>query len=487
MLNKKTYTIATGNRESTMAAAEILDAGGNAYDAILAALFMSFVCEPLLSSPCGGGYLLAHPDGKKAKIFDFFAQTPHNKSIVEKDFYPIHGDFGATTQEFHIGMAAAAIPGVPAGIHAIHNHYGRMPLTEIASSAINKAKAGVKVDKLFAEVVNILTPILDSSCHAKAIFSNDLKQPLKQGDIKSNQHLARFLTNFSNSPMDWFYFDTPAQDIVRDMRHNHGLLSKQDFENYQVIIREPLETQIKDWKILTNADPTTGGLLIKEQLKHAANNRTKDKNLRLIQAMEYADQLKNTQLNQSHGFQSSKGTTHMSVIDANNNVASLTVSNGEGCGYVVPNSGFMLNNFLGEEDINTHGFFNFKENTRMASMMSPTILENNKTRIALGTGGSNRIKTAMFQVIWQLINENKTLDQSINHPRFHFENGKLDIEKGFSPQSLEKIKKHYQNINIWQNRSLYFGGINAVQHGGKNLAIGDSRRNGVGLVKASFS
>ena len=117
-------------------------------------------------------------------------------------------------------------------------------------------------------------------------------------------------------------------------------------------------------------------------------------------------------------FQSSKGTSHMSVIDQDGNVASLTVSNGEGCGYMVPNCGFMLNNFLGEEDINTKGFFNFDENSRMASMMSPTIIENRDDLIALGTGGSNRIKTAMFQVIWQIIAENKTLDKAINQPRF---------------------------------------------------------------------
>ncbi len=480
MLEKNTYAIATGNYQSTKAAAEILDAGGNAYDAILAALFMSFVCEPLLSSPGGGGYLLAHPNNSQAKIFDFFAQTPLSKDQTKKDFYPIHGDFGATKQEFHIGMAAAAVPGVPAGIHAIHNHYGSMSLADIANAAINLATQGMVVDKLHAEVIQILSPILDYSSHAKALFSNKQQQLLKQGDIKPNQHLAQFLSKLTNNPMDWFYCDTPANDIVADMRHHHGLLRKNDFQSYQVHIRNPLIETINNWKIITNTAPSTGGKLIIEQLKHANNhnNQQKSGSSQLIEAMVYADKLKN-----NGDFQSSKGTTHMSVIDAKGNVASLTISNGEGCGYVVPNSGFMLNNFLGEEDINTNGFFNFKENTRMASMMSPTILANKETKIALGTGGSNRIKTAMFQVIWQIIAENKTLDQAINHPRFHYENGKLDIEKGFNQQTIKALEQKYPNINLWQNRSLYFGGINAVQHGKKNLAIGDSRRNGVGLVK----
>lgn len=477
----KTYTIATGNYQTSLAAAKILDKGGNAYDAILASLFMSFVCEPLLSSPGGGGYLLAHPIGKKAKIFDFFAQTPHNKQQAEKDFYPISGDFGTTQQEFHIGMASAAIPGVPAGIFAIHNHYGSLPLIDIASAAIKMATNGMLVDKLHAEVIQILTPILNHSCHAKAVFSNQEGHLLRQGDIKANEHLARFLTRLASNPMDWFYYDSPAESIVADMRHHHGLLSQKDFESYQVQIREPLEQTINQWKIITNATPTTGGKLIIEQLNHAMMNTLDDSHDKIIKAMIHADQLKN----QQH-FQSSKGTTHMSVIDADENVASLTISNGEGCGYMVPNCGFMLNNFLGEEDINTKGFFNFEENTRMASMMSPTILEQlgSHNKIALGTGGSNRIKTAMFQVIWQIIAENKTLNQAIDQPRFHYENGVLDIEQGLKKQALEKLSHTYQKINLWQNRSLYFGGINAVQHGKINLAVGDSRRNGVGLVNS---
>ncbi|MCF6289332.1 MAG: gamma-glutamyltransferase [Proteobacteria bacterium] len=479
MLTIKPYTIATGNYETTKAAAEILDNGGNAFDAILAALFMSFVTEPLLSSPGGGGYLLAHANQHKAKIFDFFSQTPHNKDVSDKDFYPITGNFGATQQEFHIGMSSIATPGMPAGIFAIHNNYGSMPLPEIARSAIKKARAGNKIDNVCAEVIQILTPIINSSKDAKALFTNAHKQLLQQGDIQHNQHLATFLENLSNNSMEWFYFDAPAQSIVNDMRCHNGLLNMQDFSSYQVAIREPLVVEINNWKILLNAKPTVGGYLIMQQLKHAWANKTQNINLKFVEAMIYADTIKS-----ANNFQNSKGTTHMSVIDADQNIASMTVSNGEGSGYVVPHSGFMLNNFLGEEDINTQGFFNFQENTRMASMMSPAILENNSNKIALGTGGSNRIKTALFQTIWQIIAANKTLDQAINLPRFHFENGLLDIEHGFNPQVIEQLTSKCPLVNQWQQRSLYFGGINAVQQGTYNLAIGDSRRNGVGLVKS---
>jgi len=479
MLKNKTYTIATGNYQTTQAASGILEAGGNAFDAVLAALFMSFVTEPLLSSPGGGGYLLAHAKDTKPKVFDFFAQTPHNKNLPKKDFYPIFGNFGATKQEFHIGLASAAIPGVPAGMFAIHQQYGSMPLIDIADAAINMAKQGMVVDALHAEVIQILKPILNYSQKGKDLFSDDENNLLKEGSVKTNPQLANFLKELATNSAEWFYFNDPAKNICSAMHTQHGLLRQKDFEDYRVIIRDPLVKEIMGWNIFTNANPTTGGMLITEQLKHAELNKLRKTHHKIIEAMVYADQLKNQQ-----GFQSSKGTSHMNVIDVEGNVASLTISNGEGCGYIVPGCGFMLNNFLGEEDINTQGFFEFKENVRMASMMSPTIIEQQgyDNKIALGTGGSNRIKTAMFQVIWNIIAENKTLDQAINQPRFHFENGLLDIENGINHEAIEELKKTYKNINLWQNRSLYFGGINAVQQGSKNLAISDSRRKGVGLV-----
>ena len=479
MLKNQAFTIASGHYHTSKAASDILQAGGNAYDAILAALFMSFVAEPLLSSPGGGGYLLAHPKNKRAKIFDFFAQTPFNKTQTKRDFYPISGDFGDAQQEFHIGLASAAIPGVPAGIFAIHQDYGSLPLIDIASAAIAMANKGMVVDKLHAEVIQILAPILNHSNISKELYSDNNGNFLKQGDVKTNPQLAQFLTDLANNPRDWFYFGKPAESIRRDMLEKHGLLRQEDFENYQVQIRDPLIETIKNWKVMTNALPTTGGMLITEQLKHAAQNSETKTHQKFIEAMIHADHLKSQQ-----GFQSSKGTSHMNVIDSDGNVASLTISNGEGCGYIVPESGFMLNNFLGEEDINTRGFFNFPENTRMASMMSPTIIEqigcNNK--IALGTGGSNRIKTALFQVIWQIIGENKTLDQAVNHPRYHYENNTIDVEKGVNQSVITQLECHLKKLVLWKNRSLYFGGINAVQQGNTNLAVSDSRRNGTGLV-----
>jgi len=474
------YSIATGNKDSSTAAAEILDAGGNAYDAILAALLMSFVTEPLLSSPGGGGYLLSRPIDKDPQLFDFFAQTPHSKSLKEKHFFPIVGDFGDSIQEFHIGMAAAAVPGLPAGIFSIHKNLASMPLSLLAQPAIEKAKQGIKVDNHLKSVINILIPILKSTPSAFSRFSID-NELLNIGDIKPNNELADFLYNFSNSDDQWFYKDFPAKSICNDMVLNNGLLREVDFNEYLVHIRKPLETQIQNWQLLTNSPPASGGYLITEQLKYALNHSA-NSDLLMVKAMEHADDLK-----KNRPQDSSKGTTHLSVIDSSGNAASLTVSNGEGNGYMVPNCGFMMNNFLGEEDINTGGFFAWQENQRMTSMMSPTILSNKDTLVALGTGGSNRIKTSLFQVIWHLIIENKSIVEAVNLPRFHYENDILDIEQGFAAETVLQLTQLYPKVIEWQQRSLYFGGVNAVSFGSTIQAVADSRRLGVGLVKSKTS
>jgi gamma-glutamyltranspeptidase/glutathione hydrolase len=477
----KSYTIATGNTDSSLAASEILEAGGNAYDAILAALFMSFVTEPLLSSPGGGGYLLSKPINQDPLLFDFFAQTPHLKDLNEKDFFPIQGDFGDTQQEFHIGMAAAATPGVPAGIFSIHKNLATIPLSELAQPAIEKAKTGVSIDHHLKSVIDILIPILESNPSALSHFSIE-DRLLKVGDVKKNESLADFLDSLCKHRNDWFYKDQPANTISADMQLNHGLLRSIDFNNYKVHIRKPFQKQIHAWQLLTNSAPATGGYLIYKQLTHALENYQNSK-LFLVEAMQHADDLKKKRKLPAN--ESSKGTTHMSVIDGLGNAASLTVSNGEGNGYMVPNCGFMLNNFLGEEDINTGGFFEWLQNSRMTSMMSPTILSNGDKIVALGTGGSNRIKSALFQVIWHLIIENKSLVDSVNLPRIHFENDVVDIEKGINPEIIAKIAKNYPNVVKWNQRSLYFGGVNAVQFGDSLSAIGDSRRDGVALVRHS--
>ena len=177
-----------------------------------------------------------------------------------------------------------------------------------------------------------------------------------------------------------------------------------------------------------------------------------------------------------------RGTTHISVADAEGNVATMTTSNGEGSGYIVPNTGIMLNNMLGEEDLKpADGTTSHPVGARVASMMSPTILMNvdgTRAEVVIGSAGSKRIKTALFQIISNCVDFNMPMDKAISAPRIHSESGTLQVEPGFDSAVLERLKEGFM-LNYWATKSLYFGGANGV---GDQIASGDERRQGCGIV-----
>jgi gamma-glutamyltranspeptidase/glutathione hydrolase len=129
----------------------------------------------------------------------------------------------------------------------------------------------------------------------------------------------------------------------------------------------------------------------------------------------------------------------LSVIDGEGNAASMTTSNGEGSSYVIPGTGVMLNNMLGEEDLNPNGFHRWQPNQRISSMMDTTmVLENGKPRLVLGSGGSNRIRTAILQVVSNVLDFGMDIDDAVNAPRLHWERESLHLEPGYDRHTLEQ-------------------------------------------------
>lgn len=466
------FGIASGSRHTSEAGAAILKQGGNAWDAAIAALAMAFVAEPLLASPGGGGYLLSDPAGDQPQVLDFFAQTPKQQpqDTGKLDFHPIHGDFGGTTQEFHIGAAAAAVPGAIAGLLAMHRQYASLPLDTLLAPAIQAARHGITLEPSQLQVAAILEPIINSSEQTRTIFHPDASGHYRNPGLADLlQQLARL---GCEQGLRWFYQGPVAEAIVQSQTAG-GLLRADDLAAYAVTPRQPLVRDFPGYRLLTNPPPSTGGSLIATQLAHAHANHAPCP-LRLAEAMREADRHK------AHA--STRGTTHISIFDAEGNLAALTVSNGEGNGQVIAPWGFMLNNFLGEEDINPGGFFHWQPGTRMASMMAPSVLHtDNGQRYALGSGGSNRIKSAIFQVIWHAMT-GKPLNFAVSQPRLHYENGLLDIEAGWSAKAIEQLQQAFPKHRLWEKPSLYFGGVHAVQSGSTNVACGDFRRKGCGIL-----
>jgi gamma-glutamyltranspeptidase/glutathione hydrolase len=174
-------------------------------------------------------------------------------------------------------------------------------------------------------------------------------------------------------------------------------------------------------------------------------------------------------------------TGHLSVIDGDGLAVSLTTSAGESAGYVVPGTGYIPNNIMGEADLHPGGFHNLIPGQRIPTMMTPTIvLKGGATRLVVGSGGSIRIRSAILQVLSNLLDFGMKLHEAVNTARVHVEDGVLQCEAGFDPAAVDQLEGMGYPVNRWQERSIYFGGAHSVSRtdDGRLVAAGDNRRGG---------
>ncbi len=511
---RKHGIVAAGHPETVEAARLILEGGGNAFDAALAALCAACVAEPVLASLAGGGFLVAH-DGDRPRLYDFFAQTPKRRRRDEElDFFPIVADFGGTHQEFHIGTASIAVPGVARGVFRVHRDLGSLPLRRIVEPAIALARDGVVMNSLQAYIFDIVGPIYASRPETFQVYRSQRETGslIRAGERFRLPQLADTLEILAIEGERLFYEGEIAALLAEYCVGNGGHLTADDLADYRVKLRDPLRIDAGGAKLYTNPPPSSGGILIAFALELLESSRrdswkfgTAEHLQALVRVMELTNRARvETALRdlaperQSRTLldpdllaryrrevldqpASHRGTTHISVLDSDGRAASLTVSNGEGSGFLIPGTGIMTNNMLGEEDINPHGFHRWPTDRRIASMMSPTLaLWRDGRAVALGSGGSNRIRTAILQVLSNVIDFRMGIDAAVNAPRIHFENGFLDVEGGFPESSTAGLAASFPEHRIWDDLNLFFGGVHSVElsANGDLRGAGDPRRGG---------
>ncbi len=515
-MNKTKGVVAAGHPVTAAAAEEILQDGGNAFDAIVAAHFAACVAEPVLASLAGGGYLLGQKADRPPVVYDFFAQTPGSKQTVKPlDFHPIYADFGSVRQEFHVGLGSMAVPGSVKGMFAIHRDCCSLPMARLVEPAVIAANEGVTLNNLQALLFYVVRPIYAVTQAATENYSprGECNRLVEEGDLLLQPDLAAALEALSREGDRLFYEGEMAAGMVNLCQQGGGYLSHADLLQYEVMQREPLRMRYRDAVLHTNPPPSSGGILIAfalamlDQVPLGDIDYGSFDHLQLLAAvMEHTNTARLDYLAKQEEGEAThlldpsylakyraqvvgrarclRGTSHISVIDAAGNIAAMTVSNGEGCGHLLPGSGIMLNNILGEEDLNPKGFHNWQPNQRMTSMMSPTLLQlGNGKSVALGSGGSNRIRTAILQVVLNLVDFDMTPQQAVEAARIHFENGHLNIEPGFSSDTIAALKEEFPDHECWAALNLFFGGVHtAEQASDKFYGVGDPRRGGVGLV-----
>jgi gamma-glutamyltranspeptidase / glutathione hydrolase len=489
--------IAAGHPRTAQAGADVLGQGGNAVDAALAAMLVSFACEPLLTGLGAGGYMLVAAPREEPALLDFFVEAPGRGADAARraELVPISVSFGDAIQVFNIGAASVGAFGVPAGICEAARRYGSVPLADLVRPAAKLAREGVELNAQQAYVFEILADIVTASPEAAALFAPD-GHVLGVGERARQPELADSLERLAADGEQPFYSGDVAAGIVAWVSGQGGTLTADDLAAYEVASRKPVRVSYRGRDVLTNPPPSAGGILIAHALASLDQDPTRPDVKRIVAVMERTQAVRTPEFLEGlddpqfvQRFLASRApapplgsTTHIAVLDAEGWACSVTCSNGSCSGIVVPGTGIHLNNMLGEQDLNPLGFHRHPPGRRLPSMMAPTtVLRDGAPELVLGSAGSNRIRSAILQTIIQVIDEGLPASEAVQAPRVHYEDGVLYAEPGVDTSSIGSAD---QPIARFRDRNLFFGGVQAValDSSGTLSGGGDPRRGGAAIV-----
>jgi len=525
--------VASAHPLATQAGMDILEKGGNAFDAAVAVTAALAVVEPYSSGIGGGGFWLIHraKDGYQTMIDgrETMPSAGHRDMYLDKKGNVIPG----LSMD---GPLSAGIPGVPAAIAHMAEKYGTMPLTKTLAPAIRYAKEGFEVDEHYQRMAGFRKKVLQASMDSKKIFLRNGEVP-PVGFVIKQPDLAVTIATLAKKGHDGFYKGGVARQLVRDVKSNGGIWSMEDMANYKVVEREPIVTEYKGVKITSAPPPSSGGVALAEMFNILSAydlpsyDRTTRKHL-IVEAMRrayrdraiylgdpdfvkvpmekltnqlYADGLrasiradKATKSKNLPGIEASKEgfhTTHFSILDKEGNrvSATVTVNYPFGSGFTAQGTGVLLNDEMDDFSTkpgvpNAYGLVGaeanaIEPNKRPLSSMTPTFLETKDGLAILGTPGGSRIITMVFLGAMDFM-EGNTPDSWVSLPRYHHQYlpDKIQYEEG-ALSAKEKKKLQSMGHELEQTRWKY-GNMQAILWDKQtNIVSAASDPRGVGDAK----
>jgi gamma-glutamyltranspeptidase / glutathione hydrolase len=503
--------VAAGHPLTVEAGADVLREGGNAVDAAVAAVLMSFAAESPLTGPGAGGFMLVHTAAGENHLLDFFVAAPGRglDGAQPAALTPIDVRFSdEAVQRFNVGPSSCGVPGTPAGLDEALGRFGTLSLADVTERPARAARDGVEVTPMQAFLFGVLAPIFDSTPEARELYF-PRGELLRAGELIRLPALGDLLERLGAEGPGFLYRGDTAAAVSAWLLERGGLVTPEDLATYAVVERVPARVVYHGREVLTNPPPSSGGILIAdalgilERLERpddvavvaeviASTNRARDDSfveglategyLERFLAGDALDRVA-TEVRSRLG-----STTHVAVMDEEGRCATVTCSNGSCSGVVVPGTGMHLNNMLGEQDLNPHGYHRYPPGTRVPSMMAPTVvLRDGRAEVALGSAGSNRIRSAILQTVLGVVDLGLTAQEAVERSRIHVEGDEVEAEPGTDPDALDRLEASGWRVRRWSERNLYFGGVQAVARELDTGALtggGDPRRGGCATVVA---
>jgi gamma-glutamyltranspeptidase/glutathione hydrolase len=457
--------VAAGHPATAAAGLEVLEAGGSAADAAVAASLASCVAETVMTGLLGGGHAIHYEAASgRARNLDCFVAVPGlgAGSGSHAELLELEVPFGTELVHYAVGIASCGVPGLPAGLGALHAEHGRLPWPRLVEPALRLAHEGVELPPAHAACLGMLEPVMTMN-EGAAIYApgNAL---LTAGDRLRQPGLVRALELLADEGPRSPYDGSLGRALLELMAERGGLVTRDDLAGYRAVWSDPLEVGYACTRVLTREGLAPLAACLRE-LPELRGLPPGPRAVALAQALDRPD--------------GEGDTTNLVTVDGEGNACVLTSSLGLGSGDWLPDLDVHLNSMLGEADL-IRG--ELAPGERMGSMMSPALaFGGNGLALAAGAAGGTRLRSALVQVLAGTLDDGLSAEEAVERPRLHPADGTVHLEPGFPDDVPAALEAAGYDVSTWPERHHYFGGVSVVTRHG---AAGDPRRSGAAAILA---
>jgi gamma-glutamyltranspeptidase/glutathione hydrolase len=528
----KQAALAMPDSYSADVAKDILQKGGNAVDAAIAAQFVLAVTLPEAGNIGGGGFMMIYKD-KKSDFIDYREQAPLS---AHRDMY-LGEDGEVIPNQSVIGILSSGVPGTVAGMWLAHKKHGSLPWKELLQPAFNLAEEGFKVHPKLAKSIEMYITSLEKRGF-EVNFENYFADA-KANEIFQQLELADTLKRIRDQGRDGFYKGQTAKIISDFMRQENGLVTEQDLLSYEAKSRQPITAKWRGYQLLTSPPPSSGGIAIiqwlkmydlmtrdQEKLTHNSaaymhllaeigkrvfadraeylgdpdfvkvpvDSLITDEYIAMRSQTVLKDGISVTELVKP-GLKESEETTHFSVMDKWGNAVSntTTINLGYGSGVVVEGAGFLLNDEMDDFSskpgvANVFGAVGGQANEiqpkkRMLSSMTPSmVLKDGEVTFVTGSPGGTTIISSVYLSILHALEFSMSAEDVVNKPRFHHQLLPKDVirhHNGIDPAVISELEQmgytmsngHFGDMQVILNKDGKIDAASEITGRGKSIVF----------------
>lgn len=495
--------IAATGPVSLAAGREVARAGGNAVDVAIAAALAAMSTEPGIVSLAGGAYVSVWPAGGEPVVIDGNVEMPGRGLPLDRfggGVEEVVTDYGGGVTLF-AGHGSVATPGAVTACELAVEELGTLPWAAVVAPAQRAALAGYPVGAAAARYLSFTAhSLFGRDPEALRVVTRPDGSPVEAGDVSTNPALADVLDLVAREGASVLTTGEVGRAMVADMERHGGLVTHLDLAEYSPLVRPPVRRSVGDWDLAMNPPPSVGGPMLAVMLGELGTRgdfswadvleiqravlRYRVDVHDLAHDLDVAghELLLTVDRHGLAGLPTSSSTANISVVDADGTACAVTASSGYGAGITVPGTGILLNNALGEPELNRLGLHRLAPGIRLASNMAPTTGRTRDGRVlAIGSPGADRITTALMQVLAQGCLHGADLRHAIEAPRLHVRfaaDGTATVEHETDAAIAQTVADAGLSGTDHGERQMYFGGVGAAyrREDGRLEAAGDPRR-----------